>query len=176
MITTGFKSSCCIGSWHFGAQVAVGMHHAAAVASRKGAGRGDEGRRCRLLMWGQGRAGQLGSDTTRDQTMPQASRSERFGAMVLAVLWVAGAVLGFGVPLVGDMGGWCACTQQCGAPPALKAGFEGSSRHARSHTYPITSAQSTQNPLCPLIAQPVCTHHPKFLQHGRPLPRTPYDS
>jgi hypothetical protein len=54
-------------------QVSVGMHHVAAVASRlqtNGRLAADQ-RRCRLLMWGRGRAGQLGNGMARDHNMPQ---------------------------------------------------------------------------------------------------------
>jgi hypothetical protein len=54
-------------------EVAVGMHHVAAVASKLHAnGRlPEEGRRSRLLTWGKGAAGQLGNEVSRDFNSPQ---------------------------------------------------------------------------------------------------------
>lgn len=54
-------------------QVAVGMHHVAVVASKlHSSGRlPEETRRCKLLVWGRGGAGQLGSEQPRDHNLPQ---------------------------------------------------------------------------------------------------------
>ncbi len=54
-------------------QVAVGMHHVAVVASKLSSNgrRPEDTCRTRLIMWGRGQAGQLGSEGTRDYNMPQ---------------------------------------------------------------------------------------------------------
>ncbi len=54
-------------------QVAVGLHHVLAVASRlrPSGGLQEEGRRTQLLAWGRGAAAQLGQDLARDCASPQ---------------------------------------------------------------------------------------------------------
>ena len=51
------------------------MHHVAAVASKVHPnGRlPEESRRCRLLTWGKGIAGQLGNEQAKDFNLPQVS-------------------------------------------------------------------------------------------------------
>ena len=54
-------------------QIACGMHHVAGVASRVSpTGKmPEEGRRTRLVVWGKGSLGQLGTETAKDSCTPQ---------------------------------------------------------------------------------------------------------
>ncbi|MEW5304415.1 MAG: hypothetical protein WDW36_007026 [Sanguina aurantia] len=58
---------------HFVEEVSCGMHHAVAVASKLApSGKlNEETRRCRLMAWGKGAAGQLGTEVAKDFNCPQ---------------------------------------------------------------------------------------------------------